>query len=155
MQAPHRQEKTLDRIYDLYASAHPFLAQAEMAGGQPANGASGAAPAAARPPQGCGGPEQLIFMVLMLVVFYFLLIRPQQKRMKQHKAMVEGLKRGDSVITSSGIYGRIASIEGNVLTIEIAKGTNIRILKSYVGGVANEQTEKDLTQNPQQPQAGS
>jgi preprotein translocase subunit YajC len=152
MQAPLRQEMTLDRIYDLFATVHPFLAQIPEATSAPA---AGGGPAAARPPQGCGGPEQLIFMVLMLVVFYFLLIRPQQKRMKQHKTMVEGLKRGDSIITSGGIYGRISSIEGNVLTVEIAKGTNIRILKSYVGGVANEQTEKDLSQNPQQPQGSN
>ncbi len=149
MQAALRQETTLDRIYDLFATVQPFFAQSEIA--PPAAPTPGGAPPAARAP-GCGGPEQLIFMVLMLVVFYFLLIRPQQKRMKQHKTMVEALKRGDSIITSSGIYGRISSIEGNVLTVEIAKGTNIRILKSYVGGVANEQTEKDLTQNPQQPQ---
>ncbi len=145
----------MDRIYDLYATIHPFLAQdnlAPAAGGAPGAPAGGP-PVGAKPP-GCGGPEQLIFMLGMLVLFYFLLIRPQQKRMKQHKAMVESLKRGDSVITSSGIYGRITSIEGNVLTVEIAKGTNIRILKSYVGGVANEQTEKDLSQNPQQQQGG-
>ena len=88
------------------------------------------------------------------VLFYFLLIRPQQKRAKQHKQMVEGLKRGDSVITSSGIYGRIVSVDGNVLTVEIAKGTQIRILKGYVGGVANDQTAEDLNKNPQQQQPG-
>ncbi|MBL8784276.1 MAG: preprotein translocase subunit YajC [Deltaproteobacteria bacterium] len=90
-------------------------------------------------------------MLGMLVLFYFLLIRPQQKRAKQHKQLVESLKRGDAVITSSGIYGRIVSVDGNVLTIEIAKGTEIKILKGYVGGIANEQTATTLNQNPQQP----
>lgn len=144
----------MDRFYDLFATIHPFLAQDNM-GGAAAGGAPGAAPAAGAPrgAPGCGGPEQLILMLGMLVLFYFLLIRPQQKRMKAHKAMVEGLKRGDSVITSSGIYGRIQAIEGNVLTVEIAKGTNIRILKSYVGGVANEQTEAELAKGP--PQGGT
>lgn len=144
----------MDRFYDLFATIHPFLAQDNLGGaaggaGAPAGGA--VAPGAARgAPPGCGGPEQIILMLGMLVLFYFLLIRPQQKRMKAHKAMVEGLKRGDNVITSGGIYGRISAIEGNVLTVEIAKGTNIRILKSYVGGVANEQTEAELAKGPQQ-----
>jgi len=147
----------LDRIYDLFATAHGLLAQVETAtgaGAAPTGGAPGAPPAGARPPSGCGGPEQLLFMLGMLVLFYFLLIRPQQKRAKQHKSMVEALKRGDSVITSSGIYGRIVSVDGNVLTIEIAKGTQIRILKGYVGGVANDQTAEDLNKNPQQQQPG-
>jgi len=144
----------LDRIYDLFATAHGLLAQVETAtGAAPATGTPPGAPTTAHPP-GCGGPEQLLFMLGMLVLFYFLLIRPQQKRAKQHKQMVEALKRGDSVITSSGIYGRIVSVDGNVLTIEIAKGTQIRILKGYVGGVANDQTEQDLNKNPQQQQPG-
>lgn len=149
MQVSPVQEKTLDRFYDLFATIHPFLAQDNLGGGGAAPAPGAGAPPGARPP-GCGGPEQLLFMLGMLVLFYFLLIRPQQKRMKAHKAMVEGLKRGDNVITSGGIYGRITAIEGNVLTVEIAKGTNIRILKSYVGGVANEQTEAELAKNPQQ-----
>lgn len=145
----------MDRIYDLFATAHGLLAQVETgAGAAPATGAPPGAPPGARPPQGCGGPEQLLFMLGMLVLFYFLLIRPQQKRAKQHKQMVESLKRGDGVITSSGIYGRITSVDGNVLTIEIAKGVQIRILKGYVGGVANDQTADDLNKNPQQQQPG-
>ncbi|MCC6620268.1 MAG: preprotein translocase subunit YajC [Deltaproteobacteria bacterium] len=88
-------------------------------------------------------------MLGMLVLFYFLLIRPQQKKMKQHKTMVDSLKRGDSVITSGGIFGRITAVEGNILTVEIAKGTAIRILKSSVGGIANPETEEKMAQNPQ------
>ncbi len=110
--------------------------------------AAGGQAAAARPP-GCGGPEQILFMLGMLVLFYFLLIRPQQKKMKQHKTMVESLKRGDAVITSGGIFGRITAVEGNILTVEIAKGTAIRILKSSVGGIANPETEEKIAQNPQ------
>jgi preprotein translocase subunit YajC len=141
----------LDRIYDFFATAHGFLAQVESTPAAPAAGGAPGAPVAGAKPPGCGGPEQLIFMLGMLVLFYFLLIRPQQKRAKQHKQLVESLKRGDAVITSSGIYGRIVSVDGNVLTIEIAKGTEIKILKGYVGGIANEQTATTLNQNPQQP----
>jgi preprotein translocase subunit YajC len=141
----------LDRIYDFFATAHGFLAQVESTPAAPAAGGAPGAPVAGAKPPGCGGPEQLIFMLGMLVLFYFLLIRPQQKRAKQHKQLVESLKRGDAVITSSGIYGRIVSVDGNVLTIEIAKGTEIKILKGYVGGIANEQTATTLNQNPQHP----
>ena len=91
----------------------------------------------------------MIFILLMLVVFYFLLIRPQQKRAKTHKALIGALKRGDSVITSSGIYGRIVEIKGNVITLEIAKNTRIKILRNYVGGLATADTEKELAQTPQ------
>lgn len=145
----------MDRIYDLFATAHSLLAQVETsAGAGPATGgAPGGPPAGARPP-GCGGPEQLLFMLGMLVLFYFLLIRPQQKRAKQHKQMVSALRRGDNIITSSGIYGRIVNVDGNVLTIEIAKNTQIKILKGYVGGVANDQTAEDLNKNPQAQQPG-
>ena len=98
------------------------------------------------------GPDPM-FQILMLVgfiaIFYFLLWRPQQKRAKEHKAMVSSLKRGDNVITSSGIYGRVVGIEGQVVTLEIAKNTHVRVLRHFVGGVANEDTEKQLQQNPQ------
>ncbi len=92
--------------------------------------------------------EPIIFLVLMLVVFYFFLIRPQQKRAKKHKAMVSALKRGDTVITNSGIKGRITGIDGQWVTVEIAKGTRVEILKSFVGGIADESTEQQLAQQP-------
>ena len=91
----------------------------------------------------------LLMLGVMLVIFYFLLIRPQQKRAKEHKQMVGGLTRGDNVITSSGIYGRVVGIDGQVVTLEIAKNTHVRVLRHFVGGVANENTEKQLQQNPQ------
>ena len=93
--------------------------------------------------------ESLVLIGIMLVVFYFLLIRPQQQRAKKHKSLVEGLKRGDEVITSSGIFGKIVLIEGNAVTLEIAKGTRIKVLKSYVGGLATPETEKELAEQPQ------
>jgi len=92
--------------------------------------------------------EPIIFLVLMLVVFYFFLIRPQQKRAKKHKEMVSALKRGDTVITSSGIKGRIHAIDGQWVTVEVAKNTRIEVLKSFVGGIADEATEQQLAQQP-------
>lgn len=108
-----------------------------------------AADAASSATEGGGGMSTLLMLGVMLVVFYFLLIRPQQKRAKKHKDMVTGLKRGDNVITSGGIYGRVVGIEGQVVTLEIAKNTQIRVLRHFVGGVANEDTEKQLQQAPQ------
>ena len=108
-------------------------------------GSEGGAPAPA-PSSGGGGWENLIFIGIMLVVFYFLLIRPQQKRAKKHRTLMESLKRGDTVITNGGMYGRITAIDGNVVTIEIAKNTKVKMLKSHVGGVADADTEKELDQ---------
>ncbi len=117
----------------------------------PAAGASGGvpgAPAAGRPP-GCGDPSSLLLMLGMLVVFYFLLIRPQQKKAKEHKAMIEAIKRGDNVILHSGLFGRVTAIDGSVMKVEIAKGTEVRVLRNYVAGLANPDTEKAL-ETPQQ-----
>lgn len=133
-----------------------FLAQItmfaqEVAGGAASAGAApaaGGAPAAGRPP-GCGDPSSLVLMLGMLVVFYFLLIRPQQKKAKAHKAMVESLKRGDNVILHSGIYGKIAQIDGNVISVEIAKNTTVKVLRGYVLGQATAETEKTLADSPQ------
>ena len=115
-------------------------------GGGSAEGAAGGGGTAA---SGQSGMTTLVMLGVMLLIFYFLLIRPQQKRAKEHKAMVSGLKRGDNVITSSGIYGRVVGIDGQVVTLEIAKNTHVRVLRHFVGGVANEDTEKQLQQNPQ------
>jgi preprotein translocase subunit YajC len=88
-------------------------------------------------------------MLGMLVVFYFLLIRPQQKKAKEHKAMIEAIKRGDNVILHSGLFGRVTAIDGSVMKVEIAKGTEVRVLRNYVAGLANPDTEKAL-ETPQQ-----
>ncbi|MCA9513653.1 MAG: preprotein translocase subunit YajC [Myxococcales bacterium] len=128
-----------------------IIAQVGDGAAVPAAPAAGgaAAPPGARPPMGCGGgPEQLLFIGLMLVLFYFMLIRPQQKRAKQHRELMGSLKRGDTVITASGIFGRIVDVDGNVMTLEIAKNTHIKILKSHVGGLATTDTENKLAQQP-------
>ena len=103
-------------------------------------------PAASVPVEPASPFSPLIFIGVMIAVFYFLLIRPQQKRQKKQKALMEGLKRGDSVITSSGIFGKIKSLEGNTVTLEIAPKTHIQVLRSHVGGMASPETEKELAQ---------
>ncbi|HAR95541.1 MAG TPA: preprotein translocase subunit YajC [Deltaproteobacteria bacterium] len=78
------------------------------------------------------GLLQIAPFILLFVVFYFLLIRPQQKKAKQHKAFLDGLKKGDTVVTSGGIYGKITGITDDAVTMEIAEKVRIRVLKGAV-----------------------
>ena len=78
--------------------------------------------------QGQGGQYQgIIMLVAMFAIFYFLLIRPQQKRAKQQKELVGGLKAGDNVVTAGGVHGNITSVEDTTVTIEVAKGVKIKM----------------------------
>ena len=72
-------------------------------------------------------------LILMIVVFYFLLIRPQQKRNKEHKAMLESLGKGSYVITSGGLLGRIVDLEGDILVIDLGE-TKVRMPRGFVSG---------------------
>ena len=77
------------------------------------------------------GIGQFIPLILIFVIFYFFLIRPQQKKVKEHKAMVENLKRGDDVITSAGIVGRIERIIHNEkVEVLIAENVKVEIIKA-------------------------
>lgn len=73
-------------------------------------------------------------MGLMILVYYFLLIRPQQRRAKAHKAAIEALKKGDEIVTQGGILGKVSKVpaESADIEIEIAKGVNIRVVKSTI-----------------------
>ena len=77
------------------------------------------------------GFAQLIPLILIFVIFYFFLIRPQQKKVKEHKLMVENLKRGDKVITSGGIIGTVErSIDGDKAEISITDNVKVEVIKS-------------------------
>ena len=79
------------------------------------------------------GFAQFIPLILIFVIFYFFLIRPQQKRVKDHKAMVESLKRGDEVITSGGIIGVVDRImEDDRIEVIIGEGTKVQIIRSTI-----------------------
>lgn len=96
--------------------------------------------------QTAGGSSQwmsLLPLVILFGVFYFLLIRPQQKRAKQQKTFLENLKKGDSVVTSGGLCGKITGITDNMVTLEIAEKVRVRVLKSsIVDQMKGEQSEK-------------
>lgn len=74
-------------------------------------------------------------LVLMGLVFYFLLIRPQQKRMKEHKELIGGLKRGDEVITQGGMIGKIAKVTDEEVTLDIGEGVKVRIVRATIADV--------------------
>ena len=77
------------------------------------------------------GIGQFIPLILIFVIFYFFLVRPQQKKVKEHKAMVESLKRGDKVVTSGGITGTVERlIDNDKVEVEIAENVKVEIVKS-------------------------
>ena len=85
---------------------------------------------------GGGGVQGMLIQIApilgLVVLFYFLLIRPQQTRMKQHQAMVAALKRGDTVVMSSGIIGKVTKVEDAEISVEIAPTVNVKVVKSMV-----------------------
>ncbi len=87
------------------------------------------------------GIGQFIPLILIFVIFYFFLIRPQQKKVKEHKAMVENLKRGDKVITSGGITGTVERlIDNDKVEVEIAENVKVEIVKATgIQGLLNNQ----------------
>ena len=79
---------------------------------------------------------QFFPLVLIFVVFYFLLIRPQQRKTKDHKAMLDALRRGDRVVTGGGIIGTVARVENpEEVTVDIADGVRVRVLRSTISSV--------------------
>ena len=89
------------------------------------------------------GFAQFIPLILIFVIFYFFLIRPQQKKIKEHKQMVAALKRGDEVITSGGIVGRVEKILGNdKVDILIADNVTVQIVQSTIQSLLNKSDTK-------------
>jgi preprotein translocase subunit YajC len=74
-------------------------------------------------------------ILALLVLFYFLLIRPQQQRAKQHREAVEAIKRGDTVVLSSGLIGKVVRVEEAELGLEVAQGVTVKVVKSMVSEV--------------------
>ena len=88
---------------------------------------------------------QFVPLIAMLAIFYFLLIRPQQKRAKQHKAMLEALKKGDQVLTTGGLVGRVVDIDGDILSIDLGS-TTVSLGRAYVVSVMDPRSKavKDM-----------
>ncbi len=90
------------------------------------------------------GIMQFLPIILMFVVLYFLMIRPQQKKAKDHKALLAALSKGDEVVTHSGIAGRLTKVNDDFVTIEIADNVEVRMQKQAVATVLPKNTLKSL-----------
>lgn len=98
--------------------------------------AQDAAPAAAGAPTTIASLMNFMPLILIFAVFYVLIIRPQQKKLEEQNKLIKALKRGDRVITSGGIYGKITRLDDETLTLEIADGVNIKVVRAQVQGLA-------------------
>lgn len=85
-------------------------------------------------PQG-GGLGMMLMPLILIAIMYFLMIRPQMKRAKEHRSMLEALNKGDEVLTNGGLAGIVTDIGDNFVTVEIADGVRVRVQKSAVGNV--------------------
>ncbi len=95
-------------------------------------------------PAAGGGFESLILIVLMFGVLYFLMIRPQMKRAKEHKTMIEALQKGDEVVTTGGILGRVTRINESYVTLEVSSNVEIQIQRPAVQLVLPKGTIKNI-----------
>lgn len=74
-------------------------------------------------------------LVIILIIFYFLLIRPQQRRLKAHQQMIANLKRGDVIVTSGGLIGKVRSVADDEVRLELAPNTEVRVVRSTIAEV--------------------
>ena len=89
------------------------------------------------------GIAQFIPLILIFVIFYFFLIRPQQKRVKDHRAMVQGLKRGDEVITSGGIIGIVDKVhEDDKIDVTLSENVKVQVIKSTITSLLKKEEAK-------------
>ena len=91
---------------------------------------------------GSSGLIGILPMVLIFVIFYFLLIRPQQKRGKEHKAMVAAIAKGDEIVTNGGALGKVVEVDDNFVTVEIAAGVNIKVQRMAIAQMMPKGTVK-------------
>ena len=98
-----------------------------------AQGATGAAAPSGPLAQFFGGPGSTVVMFgLMFAIMYFLLIRPQQQRAKEHRETVANLRRGDTVVTGGGFIGKVAKVDENEVTVELAEGVRVRVVRGTI-----------------------
>lgn len=81
-------------------------------------------------------------LILMFVIFYFLLIRPQQKKQKEHKLMLERLGRGDRVVTNGGLHGRVVEAKDNLLTLDLGNNVQVQVERSFISVVLAAEASK-------------
>lgn len=94
---------------------------------------------------GSGGMLSILPFVLIMLILYFLMIRPQSKRQKVKRLMLETLKKGDRVVTIGGVHGTVVGLknQGKIVVIKVDKNTNLTVVKSSIAGLAESVTEED------------
>ena len=90
-----------------------------------------------------GGFGALFPLIAMFAIFYFLLIRPQQKKQKEHRRLLTELKKGDRVVTTGGLHGRITGLTDTIVTLEISGKVRVKVGRSYVAGVVQAERSVD------------
>jgi preprotein translocase subunit YajC len=93
---------------------------------------------------GSGMFEFVIMIAIFFAIMYFLIIRPQSKRAKEHRAMVEGLAKGDEVVTNGGLLGKITEVGENFIRVDLSDGVNVIVQRQAVAAVMPKGTMKDL-----------
>ena len=93
------------------------------------------------------GFSAFIPLILMFVIFYFLLIRPQQKRSKEHREMVSNLKKGDRIVTSGGLYGRITGMDDTTLTVEISDKVRVKIARGNISTIIHSNSQAQTSKS--------
>jgi preprotein translocase subunit YajC len=99
------------------------------------------------------GAFQLVFLVLIGVVFYFMLIRPQQRRARAQRELIQSVSVGDEVVTIGGIYGRVLELDDDAIVLEVAPGTSLRFVRSAIARRLVEQ--EDETEEEEDQESGS
>lgn len=92
---------------------------------------------------GGGITGNIVFIGLIFAIMYFVMIRPQQKQQKETQAMLSSLKKGDDIVTSSGMLGKIFAMDDKVVTLEVGSGTKLRMLKSSIAARVNVEAPKE------------
>ncbi|MBL8037853.1 MAG: preprotein translocase subunit YajC [Nitrospira sp.] len=92
---------------------------------------------------GAGGILSLIPFLLIFVIFYFLLIRPQQQKQKQQQALLDAVKKGDKVVTTSGIWGTVTNLGKDTVTLQIADNTKIKMQRENISRLRTEDEDKE------------
>ena len=95
-------------------------------------------------PAGDNGIFQFLPLFVLIVVFYFLILRPQQKRAKEQKSMIEALQKGDEVVAAGGLLGRVNKVDDNYVSVEVAEGVTINVQKGAVQTVLPKGTIKSI-----------
>lgn len=95
--------------------------------------------------QGGGGFLSLLPFVVIMLILYFLMIRPQAKRQKEKRSMLEAVKKGDRIVTIGGVHGTIVGLknQGKIVVIKVDKNTNLTVVKSSIAGLAESVTDED------------